>query len=64
MAKDDKGLTPMMKQFFSMKAQHPGALMLLGVVTSMRRMVKMLWSRQEYSVLPLHVVIMVVMATR
>ena len=28
MAKDDKGLTPMMEQFFSMKAQHPGALML------------------------------------
>ena len=28
MAKGDKGLTPMMKQFFSMKAQHPGALML------------------------------------
>ena len=28
MAKDDKGLTPMMKQFFSMKAQHPGSLML------------------------------------
>ena len=28
MTKDDKGLTPMMKQFFSMKAQHPGALML------------------------------------
>ncbi|MFC2621408.1 MAG: DNA mismatch repair protein MutS [Prevotella denticola] len=28
MAKDDKGLTPMMKQFFLMKAQHPGALML------------------------------------
>lgn len=28
MAKDDKGLTPMMKQFFSMKAQHPGALIL------------------------------------
>jgi len=28
MAKDDKGLTPMMKQFFSMKAQHPSALML------------------------------------
>lgn len=28
MANDDKGLTPMMKQFFSMKAQHPGALML------------------------------------
>lgn len=28
MAKDDKGLTPMMKQFFSMKVQHPGALML------------------------------------
>ena len=28
MAKDDKGRTPMMKQFFSMKAQHPGALML------------------------------------
>ena len=28
MAQDDKGLTPMMKQFFSMKAQHPGALML------------------------------------
>ena len=28
MAKDDKGLTPMMKQFFSMNAQHPGALML------------------------------------
>lgn len=28
MAKDDKGLTPMMKQFFSMKAQYPGALML------------------------------------
>ena len=28
MAKDDKGLTQMMKQFFSMKAQHPGALML------------------------------------
>ena len=28
MAKEDKGLTPMMKQFFSMKAQHPGALML------------------------------------
>ena len=28
MAKDDKGLTPIMKHFFSMKAQHPGALML------------------------------------
>lgn len=28
MAKEDKGLTPMMKQFFSMKAQHPDALML------------------------------------
>lgn len=28
MTKDDKGLTPMMKQFFLMKAQHPGALML------------------------------------
>ena len=28
MAKEDKGLTPMMKQFFSMKALHPGALML------------------------------------
>ena len=28
MAKEDKGLTPMMKQYFSMKAQHPGALML------------------------------------
>ena len=28
MAKDDKGLTPMMKQFFSMKAKHPDALML------------------------------------
>ena len=28
MVKEDKGLTPMMKQFFSMKAQHPGALML------------------------------------
>lgn len=28
MTKYDKGLTPMMKQFFSMKAQHPGALML------------------------------------
>jgi DNA mismatch repair protein MutS len=28
MAKDKEGLTPMMKQFFSMKAKHPGALML------------------------------------
>lgn len=28
MAKDDKGLTPMMKQFFSMKAKHPDALLL------------------------------------
>ena len=28
MAKDDKGLTPMMRQFFSMKAKHPEALML------------------------------------
>ncbi|WP_025001784.1 DNA mismatch repair protein MutS [Prevotella dentasini] len=28
MAKDEKGLTPMMKQFFSMKAQHPDALLL------------------------------------
>lgn len=28
MAKNDKGLTPMMRQFFSMKAQHPDALML------------------------------------
>lgn len=28
MVKDDKGLTPMMKQFFSMKAQHPGAMLL------------------------------------
>jgi len=28
MAANDKGLTPMMKQFFSMKAKHPGALML------------------------------------
>ena len=29
MVKDDKGLTPMMKQFFSMKAQHPDAMLLL-----------------------------------
>lgn len=28
MAKDDKGLTPMMKQFFTLKAKHPEALML------------------------------------
>ena len=28
MAIKDKGLTPMMKQFFSLKAQHPDALML------------------------------------
>lgn len=28
MAKNDKGLTPMMRQFFSMKAKHPDALML------------------------------------
>ena len=28
MAKDEKGLTPMMKQFFSLKAKHPDALML------------------------------------
>ncbi|GJG27849.1 MULTISPECIES: DNA mismatch repair protein MutS [Segatella] len=28
MAKDTSGLTPMMKQFFSMKAQHPDALLL------------------------------------
>ena len=28
MAKDTSGLTPMMKQFFSLKAQHPEALML------------------------------------
>jgi len=28
MATKDKGLTPMMKQFFSLKAQHPDALML------------------------------------
>ena len=28
MAVQDKGLTPMMKQFFSMKAKHPEALML------------------------------------
>ena len=28
MAKDDKGLTPMMKQLFSMKAKHTDELML------------------------------------
>ena len=28
MAIDTKGLTPMMKQFFSLKAKHPDALML------------------------------------
>ena len=28
MAKKDNGLTPMMKQFFTLKAQHPDALML------------------------------------
>ena len=28
MVKDNKGLTPMMKQFFSMKAQHPDAMLL------------------------------------
>jgi DNA mismatch repair protein MutS len=28
MANSDKGLTPMMKQFFALKAKHPGALML------------------------------------
>ena len=28
MAKKDNGLTPMMKQFFSFKAQHPDALLL------------------------------------
>ena len=28
MAKDNKGLTPMMRQFFSMKEKHPDALML------------------------------------
>ena len=28
MATKEKGLTPMMKQFFTLKAQHPDALML------------------------------------
>ena len=28
MAKKDKELTPMMKQFFSFKAQHPDAMLL------------------------------------
>ena len=28
MAKKDNGLTPMMKQFFTLKAKHPDALML------------------------------------
>ena len=32
MAKDTSGLTPMMKQFFSMKAQHPDALLLFRCV--------------------------------
>ncbi|MFR5269963.1 MAG: hypothetical protein ACLTGI_03780 [Hoylesella buccalis] len=31
MAQKDKGLTPMMKQFFSMKRQHPDALLLFLV---------------------------------
>ena len=28
MAKDNSGLTPMMKQYFTVKAQHPEALLL------------------------------------
>ena len=28
MAKNEKGLTPMMKQFFDLKKKHPDALML------------------------------------
>ncbi|MFW5553107.1 MAG: hypothetical protein ACOCNA_05800, partial [Prevotella pectinovora] len=28
MAKNDNGLTPMMQQFFSLKAKHPDALLL------------------------------------
>ena len=29
MAKEDKGMTPMMRQFFEMKAKHPEALLLV-----------------------------------
>ena len=30
MANDNKGLTPMMRQFFEMKAKHPEALLQIG----------------------------------
>ena len=41
--KEDKKIaeTPLMKQYFSVKAQHPDALLLLGWETFMRLLVRM-----------------------
>ena len=47
MAKKEKGLTPMMQQFFSLKAKHPDALMLF-----MRRIARMRWPPPKYWVSP------------
>lgn len=41
MANDNKGLTPMMRQFFEMKAKHPEALLLSAVATSTKLTAKM-----------------------
>ena len=39
--KEGKELTPMMKQFFDLKAKHPDAVMLFSVATSTRPIAKM-----------------------
>ena len=58
MAKDDKGMTPMMKQFFSMKAQHPDALMLFRCGDFYETYAEDAIELQGSLVSPLHAVIM------
>ena len=50
MAKE--GLTPMMKQFYDLKAKHPDAIMLFRCGDSMKLIVRMLSLLLKYWVLP------------
>lgn len=48
MTKKDKELTPMMKQFFDLKAQHPDAVLLFVAEISTRHIAKTPPRRRRY----------------
>ena len=51
MANDNKGLTPMMRQFFEMKSKHPERCCSSVAVTSTKLTAKMRWRHPVYSAL-------------